>query len=162
RARVPGDPQNPEAVGGERQGRELVEPGADAPATGVAGRVEGLDPSHPPAAGVEPAAMGAYRQAGYVVRPGGHSSALLTPRGVRRPRRGVEPLHDPCLSARRQSGAVGAEGDRPQLADVTDTEDPLPPRRVPDGKPLLERVPVVVPRAGGQPSAVGRPGERAY
>ena len=59
--------------------------------------------------------------------PGEQGGALPT-------RRRVEHPHDPLLAARRQPRAVGAEGDRPQLADVSDPEDPLPARRVPDGQ----------------------------
>src|SRR6516165_11010244 len=105
RARGPLDPEDPEAVAIERQGRELLEPGGDAPAAGIAGRVEDLDPSHPPAAGVEPAGVGAERQAADRLTPGEQGGALPAVRRVEYP-------HDPLRAARRQSAAVGAEGDR--------------------------------------------------
>src|SRR5262249_29782150 len=138
-ARVPGDPEDPEAVAVERQGRELLEPGGDAPAAGIAGRVEDLDPAHPPAAGVEPAAVGADRQAADRQPPGEQGGAAPA---VRR----VDDPHDPLRAARRQSATVGAEGDRPQLPDLADTEDPRPTRRVPDAQPVLEWALVFIER----------------
>src|SRR5262249_24565602 len=63
-ALIPRDAEDPEAVAIERQGRDLVEPGRDAPPARIAGRVIDPDPSHPPAAGVKPAAIRAERQPG--------------------------------------------------------------------------------------------------
>ena len=54
---VPAHAQDPEAFAIECHGPDLIEPVQRAPAAGVAGRVEDLDSSHPPAGGVEPAAI---------------------------------------------------------------------------------------------------------
>ena len=59
----PVDLEDPEALAIEGQGPDLIVASAEAPAAGIAGRVEDLDPAHPPAGGVEPAAIGAERQA---------------------------------------------------------------------------------------------------
>ena len=62
-AALPGDAEDPQALAIERQGPELSEPARDAPAAGIAVRVEDLDPAHAPAGGIEPAAIGAEGQA---------------------------------------------------------------------------------------------------